>query len=119
MLDDASQVVKTYDQGALEAVTRLDQVIEVGVGGGAGFGDPRDRAIAAVQADLDNGYITTAAATRIYGCVLDGTGHIDTEATTRQRGKTVAAEYRHARKEQGRLHDGADADDFPAGIDPG
>ena len=52
--------------------------------GGGGFGDPLERALDAVAADLAEGYVTAAAAEAIYGVVLRG-GAIDPEASARRR----------------------------------
>ncbi len=41
-------------------------MVEVSCGGGGGYGDPRDRNPAAVWADVENGYISAAAAERDY-----------------------------------------------------
>jgi 5-oxoprolinase (ATP-hydrolysing)/N-methylhydantoinase A len=78
-------VTKEYRAGALEPMTDLGMVMEVAVGGGAGFGDPRARAVAAVQADLDGGYISRDAAEQVYRCVVDAAGRIDVAATERLR----------------------------------
>jgi N-methylhydantoinase B len=61
--------------------------------GGGGFGDPLERALDAVAADLAEGYVTAAAAEAIYGVVLRG-GAIDPEASARRREKLRAARPR-------------------------
>lgn len=65
--------------------------------GGGGYGDPMDRAVEALQHDLDGFAITPAAAERIYGCVLDGEGRVDPEKTAERRAAlraAVAAEHK-------------------------
>jgi N-methylhydantoinase B/oxoprolinase/acetone carboxylase alpha subunit len=42
-------------------------MIEAQIAGGAGFGDPRERALEAIAADLEDGYITEEGALRDYG----------------------------------------------------
>lgn len=53
--------------------------------GGGGFGDPLLRDPAAVAHDLQEGKVSAAAATGIYGVVLDASGTIDADQTDRQR----------------------------------
>jgi N-methylhydantoinase B/oxoprolinase/acetone carboxylase alpha subunit len=43
-------------------------------GGGGGFGDPLERPLAAVAADLRAGYVSPEAARRDYGVELDASG---------------------------------------------
>jgi N-methylhydantoinase B len=61
--------------------------------GGGGFGDPVDRDVAAVDADVAEGYVTREAAERIYGVVWAG-GAIDPAATARARAELRAARPR-------------------------
>jgi N-methylhydantoinase B len=49
--------------------------------GPGGWGDPLDRPLDDVQADLAFGAVSPEAVWRLYGVVLDGNGHIDAEAT--------------------------------------
>jgi N-methylhydantoinase B len=61
--------------------------------GGGGFGDPLDRDLALIAADIAEGYITRAAAETIYGVV--GSGHaIDVAATATRRNELRAARPR-------------------------
>jgi len=57
--------------------------------GGGGFGDPLARPPAAVQHDVDQGYVTLASAHRDYRCVFDRTGRLDEAATVMLRRETV------------------------------
>jgi N-methylhydantoinase B/oxoprolinase/acetone carboxylase alpha subunit len=59
--------------------------IDATIAGGAGFGPPGARALEAISADIEDGYITAAAAERDYGCVLGPDGRIDPVATARRR----------------------------------
>jgi N-methylhydantoinase B len=57
-----------------------DAVIVRSAGGG-GYGDPLDRDAGRVAADLNDGYISPAAAHEIYGVVFDAAQGIDAAAT--------------------------------------
>jgi N-methylhydantoinase B len=58
--------------------------------GGGGYGDPLDRDPERVVKDVADGLVTAAAATEIYGVVLDG-GTFDAEATAARRLKLRGA----------------------------
>lgn len=75
------------DVGTGEMVALLDALTEIEgqIAGGSGFGFPWDRPIEAVQADLDDGYVTREGASRDYGIVFGVGGTIDPEATARRR----------------------------------
>ena len=66
-------------------VQRASDVYAVRWCGGGGFGDPAERAPAAVQADLDNFAISQGAARAIYSAVVDESGRVDEVATARHR----------------------------------
>ena len=85
LLDGHYRKTKDYGVGELETLTGTDQIIELQLAGGAGFGDPLERPIALVEHDLINGYITAAGAAEDYGCVVAADGHIDAAATQRRR----------------------------------
>jgi N-methylhydantoinase B len=59
--------------------------------GGGGYGDPLDRAPAAVLADIELGLVSRDAAVAVYGIALDRAGGIDAEATTALRARLRAA----------------------------
>lgn len=61
--------------------------------GGGGFGDPLDRDLSQVAADLAEGYVTPGAAEAIYGVVGSG-GAIDAAATAARRAALRAARPR-------------------------
>ena len=55
--------------------------------GGGGYGDPMRRDPEKVAIDVRDGMVSAAAATEIYGVVLDETGAVDIAATEKQRSK--------------------------------
>jgi N-methylhydantoinase B len=61
--------------------------------GGGGFGDPLERDLALVAADVAEGYVTREAAARIYGAVWRAEA-IDETATARRRAELKAARPR-------------------------
>ena len=65
--------------------------------GGGGYGDPLDRDPRLVAADVDEGYVSAALATALYGVIVEN-GEIDTAATADRR-----AHLRGARVGQDRL----------------
>jgi 5-oxoprolinase (ATP-hydrolysing)/N-methylhydantoinase A len=85
MLNPAGQVVHDYGIGALVTLSDPDQVLELCLAGGAGYGDPLDRPVDKVQRDIDQGYITAEGAERDYGCVVVANGRIDPIATAARR----------------------------------
>ncbi|MEU6797983.1 hydantoinase B/oxoprolinase family protein [Nonomuraea wenchangensis] len=70
-----------------------DDVLATVPQAGGGWGDPLERSLSALQADLDFGAVTPEAAVRVYHAVLDGEGRID-EAATLARRKRLRAERR-------------------------
>lgn len=62
--------------------------------GGGGYGDPWQRPLAAVERDLELGYVTRAAAQAAYGVVFDADGRIDPMATAARRAQPRAHEVR-------------------------
>jgi 5-oxoprolinase (ATP-hydrolysing)/N-methylhydantoinase A len=76
--------------GELVTLTAAREIAEVRLAGGAGFGDPRQRSLAAIAADLADGYVTPAAAARDYGVVLREDGTLDEEASRRARSAAAA-----------------------------
>ena len=82
------------DVGNGEMVTLFDPNTEIAghIAGGSGFGDAWQRPIEAVQADLDDDYITPQGAERDYGVVLGADGRIDPVATARRRAEKTGAD---------------------------
>jgi 5-oxoprolinase (ATP-hydrolysing)/N-methylhydantoinase A len=67
VLDAGGEVVHDCGTGELITLTRPDQIIEVQLAGGAGFGDPRARSSARVEQDVAEGIVSPEAAVRDYG----------------------------------------------------
>ena len=62
--------------------------------GGPGFGDPLARVPADVAGDVERGYVSPAAAERVYGVVFDADGGIDEAASASVREERRAARRR-------------------------
>jgi len=60
-------------------------VLEYSWAGGGGYGDPLDRPVEAVVADVAQGVVTAEEALIAYGVVLDGAGTADMSVTQAQR----------------------------------
>ncbi len=67
VLDPDGNVVHDCGTGELVTLTRTDQIVEVQLAGGAGFGDPRARPAALVEQDVAAGLVSPQAAERDYG----------------------------------------------------
>jgi len=68
------------------------EVLANNTGGGGGYGDPFERDPVRVSADVRNGFVSAAAASREYGVVVDAsTFAIDEEATHRLRSRSETA----------------------------
>src|SRR6185437_10196182 len=52
VLDPAGNVVHDCGTGELVTLTRADEIVEIQLAGGAGFGDPRERPAALVEKDV-------------------------------------------------------------------
>ena len=67
----------------------IGTTLRVRTGGGGGFGHPFEREIERVLADLDNDYVTSEQAERLYGVVAHRQGRarfqLDQEATAQLR----------------------------------
>ncbi|HSU04415.1 MAG TPA: hypothetical protein VLI93_02475, partial [Acetobacteraceae bacterium] len=66
VLDPAGNVVHDCGTGELVTLTRTDQIVEIQLAGGAGFGDPRQRAVELVERDVAEGYVSAEVANREY-----------------------------------------------------
>ena len=61
-------------------------IVRQRAGGGGGYGDPRERPLEQVAADVRNGFVSTAKAREDYGVVIDPTTfEVDLAATRRLR----------------------------------
>ena len=82
---------RTDDGGEWQTVpgSRLDvaagTTIRAETTGGGGWGDPLERDSERVRSDVLNRYVTSEAARTDYGVVLDDSGAVDQEATSRLR----------------------------------
>jgi 5-oxoprolinase (ATP-hydrolysing)/N-methylhydantoinase A len=60
------RLLRDCGTGALVSLHGADQVVELVLGGGAGFGDPEEREQAAVSRDLALGFVTPEYVARYY-----------------------------------------------------
>jgi 5-oxoprolinase (ATP-hydrolysing)/N-methylhydantoinase A len=67
VVDSSGRVLQDCGTGEMVQMTCTDQIVEVLVAGGAGYGDPRERARDAVRRDVLLGLVTAEAARRDYG----------------------------------------------------
>jgi len=90
--DRHGTIVRDCGTGELVRLTSDEEIVEVCLSGGAGFGNPRERPLAAVARDLAEGFITPRAAEHDYGVAVGADGRLDTAASTRRRQLGTAAE---------------------------
>lgn len=64
---DSGAMTQDCGTGMILDLTGTDQVIQLQLAGGSGYGDPSDRDPAAVLEDLRQGYISADAASQVYG----------------------------------------------------
>ena len=76
LLDGTGAVVADYGVGSLVTLERPEQILELRLAGGAGFGDPRERPLELIQHDLDDGYVTLDSVTIDYGCRVAPEGRV-------------------------------------------
>ncbi|MBE9606043.1 hydantoinase B/oxoprolinase family protein [Acetobacteraceae bacterium H6797] len=67
ILTAAGEEVEDVGSGKLVEVTSADEVVEISIGGGAGYGDPKDRDRASIERDIQLGMVTPEQAARDYG----------------------------------------------------
>src|SRR5258705_121174 len=65
-------------------------LLSVEFAGGGGWGDPHQREVSRVRADVARGYVSRASAREDYGVALDADLGIDAAATARLRGEKTA-----------------------------
>jgi len=90
--DASGAVIRDCGTGELVTLRSDQEIVEVSLSGGSGFGDPRTRPLAAVAHDLADGFITPEGAARDYGAVVGRDGSIDAAASERRRQLGTAAE---------------------------
>ncbi|WP_181408257.1 hydantoinase B/oxoprolinase family protein [Schumannella sp. 10F1B-5-1] len=90
----------THPDGRVEVLSsktpptsfRAGSRLTLSCAGAGGYGDPAQRSLASIQADLDDGYITAAAAERDYGVsVVAEPGRPDGELVATRAGEPVDA----------------------------
>jgi 5-oxoprolinase (ATP-hydrolysing)/N-methylhydantoinase A len=90
MRTDSAEEVSDLGIGALATMVSPNDIAELDMAGGSGYGDPLQRPLKAVQSDLDDGYVTPEGARRDYGCVVGADGRIDATASEAMRQGKVA-----------------------------
>lgn len=74
-LAENGEALENEDLGSLVELRRPSQGLTIELAGGSGYGDPGERPLESVQADLDDGLLTAEGA-RAYGCEVDGAGRV-------------------------------------------
>jgi 5-oxoprolinase (ATP-hydrolysing)/N-methylhydantoinase A len=90
--DSAGAIVKDCGTGELVRLTTDQEIVEVCLSGGSGFGDPRERPLEEVARDLVNGFVTAQGAGQDYGVVIGADGRLDEIESARRRQVGTAAE---------------------------
>ncbi|TKT69617.1 hydantoinase B/oxoprolinase family protein [Aquamicrobium sp. LC103] len=66
VLDGEDKVVEDVGSGGLVVVDRADRVVELQLGGGAGYGDPLKRSVERVEEDVREDYVSAETAESVY-----------------------------------------------------
>ncbi|MBV8839727.1 MAG: hydantoinase B/oxoprolinase family protein [Alphaproteobacteria bacterium] len=90
--DTFGAIVRDCGTGQLVSTTTDQEIVEVCLSGGSGFGSAYERPLAAIARDIAEGYVTAEAAARDYGVVIGADGKIDMDASARRREPGTAAE---------------------------
>jgi len=90
--DTTGAIITDCGTGQLVSTATDQEIVEVCLSGGSGFGSPFERALAAIARDLTEGYVTPEAAVRDYGIVLAPDGKPDMAESARRREPGTAAE---------------------------
>src|SRR5262249_6654224 len=90
--DRSGAIVKDCGTGQLVLTTTDEEIVEVCLSGGSGFGSAYERPLDAIARDLAEAVITAEAAARDYGVVIGADGKIDMAASTERRAPGTAAE---------------------------
>jgi N-methylhydantoinase B len=80
----------TVGLNAVGIALAADETFRFANASGSGLGDPLERAVDAVAGDVREGYVSAAAAERVYGVVLSG-ATVDADATSAARAALRAA----------------------------
>ena len=75
--DAAGAIIHDCGTGQLVSTTTDQEIVEVCLSGGSGFGSPFERPLATIARDLAEGYVTPEAAARDYGVVIGADGKLD------------------------------------------
>ena len=81
--DAAGAIITDCGTGQLVSTTTDQEIVEVCLSGGSGFGSPFERPLAAIARDLAEGYVTPEAAARDYGVVIGADGKLDMARSAR------------------------------------
>jgi 5-oxoprolinase (ATP-hydrolysing) len=90
--DPAGRVVRDCGTGELVTMTTDQEIVEVCLSGGSGFGSALERPVEAVARDLADGFVTPEGAVRDYGVVVGSDGKLDRAESARRRALGTAAE---------------------------
>lgn len=74
-LEEDGRALEGRELNGFAELRRPSQRLTIELGGGSGFGDPTERALEAIQEDLDEGLISPAGL-RAYGCEVDADGRV-------------------------------------------
>ena len=85
MLDGDTRYVSPHLTKDANVPLRQGTILQQKTPGGGGYGDPLDRDVAAVRADVRNEYVSLQNARELYGVVITDDGQVDEEATTELR----------------------------------
>ncbi|RQV70323.1 methylhydantoinase [Burkholderia cenocepacia] len=91
LYERADAAPRALTGAGLTALQDSGSAVEVFVAGGHGYGDPLEREIALIEADIENDYVSLEQAEQDYGCVFDRAGRIDRDATARKRAVLAGA----------------------------
>jgi 5-oxoprolinase (ATP-hydrolysing)/N-methylhydantoinase A len=90
--DATGTIILDCGTGQLVSTTTDQEIVEVHLSGGSGFGSPFERPLTAIASDLAEGYVTAEAAARDYGVVIGADGKLDVAASAQRREPGTAAE---------------------------
>jgi 5-oxoprolinase (ATP-hydrolysing)/N-methylhydantoinase A len=90
--DATGAVIVDCGTGQLVSTTTDQEIVEVCLSGGSGFGSPFERPLGDIARDLAEGYVTAEAAARDYGVVIGADGKVDMAKSAERRAPGTAAE---------------------------